>query len=92
MLPYLVKGFVETTFTPAFIEGPRYFSNTKFLLRIFDKLINQNISNIDYDIKIYSGPKYLLNCINSGNGLLVSHLIPKKELLQPIIRHQLITY
>ena len=62
------------------------FSNTKFLLRIFDKLINQTISNIDYDIKIYSGPESLLNlCINSSSGFFVSHLVPEKELLQPII-------
>lgn len=77
---------VETTLTPAFIEDPVDFSNTKFLLRIFDKLINQTISNIDYDIKIYSGPESLLNlCINSSNGFFVSHLVPDKELLQPII-------
>jgi hypothetical protein len=42
-IPVDISGksiFVETTLTPAFIEDPVDFSNTKFLLRIFDKLIN----------------------------------------------------
>ena len=71
------KIVVETKLEPAYINSSLDYTNSKFLLRIYDQLTNQTISDLDYDIKIFSNKELLLNlCIKSSTGLFNSKLIP----------------
>ena len=71
------KIVVEAKLEPAYINNSIDYTNSKFLLRIYDQLTNQTISDLDYDIKIFSDKELLLNlCIKSSAGLFNSKLIP----------------
>ena len=71
------KIVVEAKLEPAYINNSIDYTNSKFLLRIYDQLTNQTISDLDYDIKIFSDKELLLNiCIKSSTGLFNSNLIP----------------
>ncbi|HSF50674.1 MAG TPA: hypothetical protein VLA74_07955 [Nitrososphaeraceae archaeon] len=71
------KIVVETKLEPAYINNSIDYTDPKFLLRIYDQLTNQTISDLDYDIKIFSDKELLLNlCIKSSAGLFNSKLIP----------------
>jgi hypothetical protein len=71
------KIVVEAKLEPAYINNSIDYTDPKFLLRIYDQLTNQTISDLDYDIKISSDKELLLNlCIKSSAGLFNSKLIP----------------
>jgi hypothetical protein len=71
------KIVVEAKLEPAYINNSIDYTDPKFLLRIYDQLTNQTISDLDYDIKIFSDKELLLNlCIKSSSGLFNSKLIP----------------
>ena len=47
------KIVVEAKLEPAYINNSIDYTDPKFLLRIYDQLTNQTISDLDYDIKIF---------------------------------------
>ncbi|MFB5598665.1 MAG: hypothetical protein ACE5SW_00350 [Nitrososphaeraceae archaeon] len=74
------KIVVETTLEPPYVNSSLDFTDSKFFLRIYDKLTNQTVSNVDYDIKILSDKELLLNlCIRSSNGFFTSKLVPLNQ-------------
>lgn len=71
------KIVVEGKLEPAYINNSINYTDPKFFLRIYDQLTNKTISDLDYDIKIFSNNELILNlCTKSSIGLFNSKLIP----------------